>query len=86
MRFRWLDIEDEAEALGDLDVENFPTLLIGRAGFVLFTGPMLPQHKHLRRMIEQFPLRWMKAVTTRSPARRRRAWQENADLRRLCRG
>ena len=87
VRFRWLDIEDEAEALGDLDVENFPTLLIGRAGLVLFYGPMLPQHKHLRRMIEQLlPLSLDESRETALSGEAHRAWQENADLRRLCGG
>ena len=87
VRFRWLDIEDEAEALGDLDVENFPTLLIGRAGLVLFYGPMLPQHKHLRRMIEQLlPLSLDESREHAFSGEAHRAWQENADLRRLCGG
>ena len=29
--FAWVDVEDEADALGDLDIENFPTLLIADA-------------------------------------------------------
>ena len=87
VHFCWLDIEDEAEALGDLDVENFPTLLIGRAGFVLFYGPMLPQHKHLRRMIEQLlPLSLDESREHAFSGEAHRAWQENADLRRLCGG
>ena len=87
VRFRWLDIEDEAEALGDLDVEHFPTLLIGRAGLVLFYGPMLPQHKHLRRMIEQLlPLSLDESREHAFSGEAHRAWQENADLRRLCGG
>ena len=31
LAFRWLDVEDEADALGDLDIETFPTLVIGAA-------------------------------------------------------
>lgn len=40
---RWIDVEDEADALGDLDVETFPTLLLARGGEVLFFGPILPR-------------------------------------------
>ncbi|CAJ0741740.1 thioredoxin family protein [Ralstonia mannitolilytica] len=43
--FVWVDVEDHADALGDFDVENFPTLLVQRmddAGDVLFFGPVLP--------------------------------------------
>ena len=31
-RFRWLDIEDDAEAVGSREVENFPTVLVERDG------------------------------------------------------
>jgi len=31
LAFRWLDVEDEADALGDLDIETFPSLVIGAA-------------------------------------------------------
>ena len=87
VKFLWWDIEDNAESLGDLDVENFPTLLIGRAGLVLFYGPMLPQHKHLRRMIEQLlPLSLDESREHALSGEAHRAWQENADLRRLCGG
>jgi thioredoxin-like negative regulator of GroEL len=40
---RWIDIEDEADALGDLDIDTFPTLLVVRDGVPLFFGPVLPQ-------------------------------------------
>jgi thiol-disulfide isomerase/thioredoxin len=49
---RWLDIEDEADALGDVDVETFPTLLIGDARAVRFAGPVLPQAGHLTRLLQ----------------------------------
>jgi len=35
-------VEDHADALGDFDVENFPTLLVQRGSDVLFFGPVLP--------------------------------------------
>ena len=40
--FVWVDVEDHADALGDFDVENFPTLLVQRGSDVLFFGPVLP--------------------------------------------
>jgi hypothetical protein len=51
-RFAWLDIEDDAEAVGEREVENFPTILIERGGMELFYGPLPPRHEHLRRLIE----------------------------------
>ena len=50
-RYRWVDIEDEADALGSIDVEDFPTLLIGRGDRVLFFGPITPQPATLERML-----------------------------------
>lgn len=50
--FKWVDIEDEEDALGTLDVENFPTLLIARGDEVLFFGPVTPQPQTLARLLE----------------------------------
>jgi hypothetical protein len=51
--FRWVDIEDDAEALEDIDVENFPTILVRRGDETLFHGVMLPHHEHLKRLLEK---------------------------------
>jgi thioredoxin 1 len=51
--FVWLDVEYDAEKVGDLEVENFPTLRIEREGEVLFHGVMLPHAGHLSRLIEK---------------------------------
>lgn len=50
--FAWVDIEDNAELLGDVDVENFPTLLVRIGDRVVFYGPMLPHIGHLERLLE----------------------------------
>ena len=41
--FAWVDVEDEADRLGDLDVENFPTLMIAIGDSLQFIGPVAPQ-------------------------------------------
>jgi thioredoxin 1 len=51
--FRWVDIEDDAEAVEDIDVENFPTILVRRGGETLFLGVMLPHHVLLQRLLEK---------------------------------
>ena len=51
MRFEWLDIEDESEIAGDLDVETFPTVLVADGDSVRFLGPLLPQAGVLTRLI-----------------------------------
>ncbi|WMW82262.1 thioredoxin family protein [Undibacterium cyanobacteriorum] len=40
--FAWIDIEDHADLIEDLDIENFPTILIEYEAKVLFLGTMLP--------------------------------------------
>jgi len=50
--FAWVDVEDEADALGDLDIENFPTLFIARADEALFLGPVTPQPGTAERLIK----------------------------------
>lgn len=54
LRFAWLDIEDEADALApfDLDIENFPTLLVARADELRFLGTVLPHASTLARTLE----------------------------------
>lgn len=57
LAFRWLDVEDDADALGDLDIETFPTLVIGGAdGAVRFAGPVLPQPAQITRLLHSLGL------------------------------
>jgi thioredoxin 1 len=51
LRFAWVDVEDEAEAMGDVDIETFPTLLIARENRPLFLGPVQPSGTQLTRLI-----------------------------------
>ena len=43
-RFIWIDIEDQADVVGDMDVDNFPTLLIQRGDTVAFFGKIGRAH------------------------------------------
>jgi thioredoxin 1 len=49
--FAWIDIEDQADLIGDVDIENFPTILIEHADTTLFFGTMLPDTAQLARLI-----------------------------------
>jgi thioredoxin 1 len=51
LRFVWVDIEDESELVGDLDIEDFPTLVLARGDQVLFFGPLLPHAQTLDRLL-----------------------------------
>lgn len=84
LRFHWLDIEAQADDLGDLDIENFPTVFIQRADSILFFGTMLPHLNHLHRLIETFLEQTPEQSRQYAHANpERQAWQANADLRHL---
>ncbi len=50
-RFVWIDVEDEAELVDPLEVENFPTLLLALGDEVRFFGTLTPQPQTLERLI-----------------------------------
>lgn len=50
--FDWIDVEDQAERIGDIDIETFPTLLMLRGEQAQFFGPVLPHSDTLVRMIK----------------------------------
>lgn len=47
----WVDVEDQADLLDPLDVENFPTLLLAVGDEPRFFGPLTPQRETLERLI-----------------------------------
>lgn len=51
LRARWIDIEDEAELVGEFDVETFPTLVVLDPVQVRFAGALTPQPETLRRVL-----------------------------------
>jgi len=48
----WVDVEDQADVIGAIDVENFPTLLMACGDEVLFFGPVTPHAQTLQRLID----------------------------------
>jgi thiol-disulfide isomerase/thioredoxin len=81
-RFVWIDIEDEADLVGDLDVENFPTLLIQHADVVSFYGPVLPDMRQadllLRAHLEKSSTE--RQAESKASAERQ-DWQRSCNLR-----
>jgi thiol-disulfide isomerase/thioredoxin len=52
-RFVWVDVEEHDALLGDLDIENFPTLLLANAQRqACFAGTVLPHADTLQRMCQ----------------------------------
>ncbi len=49
--FRWVDVEDREDLVGDLEVETFPTLLVGEGGEPRFLGPLAPHAAVLERLL-----------------------------------
>lgn len=49
--FRWLDIEDEPELVGDLDITTFPTLIVASSQGLHFGGEVLPQRGMVARLV-----------------------------------
>jgi len=51
-QFTWVDVEDEADLVDPIDVEDFPTLLIARGGQARFFGTLTPHLETLRRLVQ----------------------------------
>lgn len=52
-RFSWVDVEEHDALLGELDIENFPTLLLADAKQrPCFAGTVLPHADTLQRMCQ----------------------------------
>ena len=52
LRFSWVDVEDQADLVDPVDINDFPTLLIARDGQPVFFGILRPQADALRRLIQ----------------------------------
>jgi thioredoxin 1 len=50
-RFIWVDIEDNEQALGSIDVVDFPTLLIAHGDNIVFFGPVTPYLQTARQLL-----------------------------------
>jgi hypothetical protein len=51
LRFAWIDVEDEADPMGDVDIETFPSLLVARGDEPLFLGPIPPSGPGFERLL-----------------------------------
>lgn len=69
-RFAWLDIEDQAGLVGDIDVETFPTVLMADAQGIRFFGPLTPQPHTLARLLESLESASLKVAPDTSATRR----------------
>lgn len=84
--FVWIDIEDHADVVGDLDVENFPTLLIQHHEQVAFFGTMLPDPGLAHRLVQaQSAYGDGELAHLTAGSAERQSWQRDCNLRSLMR-
>ncbi len=81
-RFVWIDIEDNAHLVGDLDITNFPTLLIQRQDTVSFFGTVLPDARQADRLLRaQMEKSQEELVAESQSGEERLSWQRDCNLR-----
>lgn len=50
--WKWVDVEELADLIDPLELENFPTLLVARGKQATFFGPITPQAETLHRLLQ----------------------------------
>ena len=84
--FVWIDIEDQADVVGDLDVDNFPTLLLQQGDTVAFFGTTLPDAALAERLVlAQAELPPEELARLANSSQERRDWQRDCNLQTLLR-
>jgi thioredoxin 1 len=86
LHFVWIDIEDEADVVGDLDINDFPTLLIQHGDTVAFFGMVLPDQRLAERLINAQLEQDTAALQAGARSSNERiGWQDTCNLRVLLR-
>ena len=81
-QFVWIDIEDQSDLIGDLDVENFPTILMQRGDTVAFYGTMMPEPRQVARLLEAQLERSDEELSLEANSNsQRQQWQTECNLR-----
>lgn len=81
-RFIWVDIEDQADVVGDFDVDNFPTLLIQKGDIVTFFGTILPDARQAHRLLTAQVDRGHAELEREAQSSEQRSqWQQENNLR-----
>ena len=75
MLFVWIDIEDQDGLVGDLDIDNFPTMLLQQGDSVRFFGTIQPDTTQLTRLVQT------RLIQPDPAAAHQEAWQIQANLR-----
>ena len=83
--FVWIDIEDQADIVGEIDVDNFPTLLIQRGNAVTFFGTVLPDHALSERLLMAQVEKMQQVQESVEVVAEQKAGQKSYNLRTLLR-
>ena len=82
--FHWVDVEDQADWVDALEVDNFPTLLIQHEDNVAFFGTVLPDGGLAHRMVQaQQALGAEELARLSTSTQERRDWQRDCNLRNM---
>lgn len=82
--FVWIDIEDQADLVGDLDVDNFPTLLMQQGPTVSFFGTMEPDTRQAERLLQALAEKTPAELASQAHStEERRNWQDGDLQKRL---
>lgn len=75
--FVWIDIEDQADLVGDLDIDNFPTLLMQQGPTVNFFGTMEPDTRQAERLLQALSEKTAAELASQAQStEERRNWQD----------
>jgi thioredoxin-like negative regulator of GroEL len=84
VRFFWIDIEDHADMLGNLDIDKFPTILIQRGDVVAFYSCIHPDAALAGRILQSVMDESMDALRQQANSNEeRRQWQRECNFRTL---
>lgn len=82
-QFLWIDVEDQADLVGDFEIDNFPTLLLQRGDYVTFFGPVQPDIHIAMRLLSAHAEKSLEELAQETAtSAQRHAWQEENNLRR----
>lgn len=82
VQFIWVDVEDQADLVGDIDIDNFPTLLIQRGDTVAFFGTILPDVRQTARLLQAQKEKNEQELQAEIAGNAdRQSWQQEANLR-----
>ena len=81
-QFVWIDVEDQAAVVGELDIDNFPTLLVQQQDGVHFFGTILPDLHLAERLLQSLQEQSPDALAAQTHSGTlRRQWQQECNLR-----